>query len=65
MYIMSSHLHSISGIDAIISKRKMVDLVVLYSNWKGTYTRANIKVVDIVNVMKKADNFIFARSIRW
>jgi len=65
MYVMCSHLHSVSGIDAIISKKKVVNLVVLYSNSKGTYTRANTNVVDIANVMKKADNFIFARSIRW
>jgi len=46
-------------------KRKAVNLVVLYSSYKGTYTRANTKEVVTANVMKKADNFIFASSVRW
>jgi len=43
----------------------MVNLVVLYSSYKGTYTRANTNVVAIANVMKQAGNFIFRGRVRW
>ena len=37
-------------------------MVALYSSYKDTYTRANTNVAAIANVMKQADNLIFARS---
>jgi len=43
-------------------KNKTVNMVALYSSYKDTYTRANTNVAAIANVMKQADNFIFARS---
>ena len=37
-------------------------MAALYSRYKDTYTRANTNVAAIANVIKQADNFIFASS---